>query len=580
MRDILVGLDKEDRNLIIFILAFSICMATYTIMRHLVFYSLAYDLGIFSQALWTTLHDGLFFYETPDFIYSETGSFFGVHFSPIMFLILSIYAVFPSPITLIILQIIIIDISSIFLYKLSNRILENKTLSLLIALLYLIHPAVIGGLIYDFHLEVFLPLFLYSALYAYEKRDLRSLFLYTTFLLIVLDFASILLVFLLVFYFGFLGNIDLVLKPFRVKIRDKAMLKYSLLYFVFIFVPYAILVIYGISFFGQFPFSTSTNWSFLGKGITGIILGLFNPFKLWLSILYDWELKRLWLLYTFGVLLFIPILAKREFLISLAPIFMFLVSTYRPYYQYGFQYGLIYVPLLIYAYIKGISRLPRDFKVTKIKVIGVSRFLSRARFKRKWFASISILLVIFLYPINIAYFGRDSPVNYFGGRSFIEPLPIPSSHTKVIYKAISLIPKDASVLAQMNIFPHLSHRAEAYVWLPEPDLYKVEYAIADKKSYYFNETPPGVNESYSVTFNKLLESGFYKVVFNEDGVVVLKKYVNARNYLKLEGFENQSSIFLKTEPFLTKSILLKPTSPIVSVRNSSLAAINSPSFWR
>ena len=65
-----------------------IFLSTITILKHQAFMSSGFDLGLFNQAFWTTTNEGMLFYETADLSFNPGGSFLGVHFSPILFILL------------------------------------------------------------------------------------------------------------------------------------------------------------------------------------------------------------------------------------------------------------------------------------------------------------------------------------------------------------------------------------------------------------------------------------------------------------------------------------------------------------
>ena len=79
-----------------------------TLLRHYSFGSSAWDLGIFNQAFYTTVKHGKLLYYTAELYANPGGTLFGVHFSPILFLIIPLYALLPTPGTLVVAQTIII----------------------------------------------------------------------------------------------------------------------------------------------------------------------------------------------------------------------------------------------------------------------------------------------------------------------------------------------------------------------------------------------------------------------------------------------------------------------------------------
>jgi len=120
------------------IVAYAIALSYYTILKYYTFHTHAADLGIFAQALASTLYYHRLFYESVDVaIIPKPGpigySFLDVHFSPTLFLLLPIYAVYPSPTTLLIAQSVIVALGALPIYWL-GRWLGRENLGALFAL--------------------------------------------------------------------------------------------------------------------------------------------------------------------------------------------------------------------------------------------------------------------------------------------------------------------------------------------------------------------------------------------------------------------------------------------------------------
>ena len=163
--------DRTDLALFLMIATYVVVFSVFSIARHYTFQTSAFDLGIFQQALWNSLNGNLF-YETPDLYNNPSGSFLGVHFSAIMFLLVPIYAIHSGAETLRILQSLVIGLAALPLYKLATHILRTKFRGLSIAAIYLLYFPVHLLNSYDFHLEAFLPLFIFS----FSYFDLRKIF--------------------------------------------------------------------------------------------------------------------------------------------------------------------------------------------------------------------------------------------------------------------------------------------------------------------------------------------------------------------------------------------------------------------
>ena len=119
------------------------------------------DLDIFEQALWTTIHSGEILYT------NEYGgsSHFGTHFSPILLLMLPVYALAPVTETIIIIQAVILAMGAIPLYYIGKKEVSEPA-GVITSVVYLLYPALHGVNTCEFHEIVFFP-FLYLAAAAF-----------------------------------------------------------------------------------------------------------------------------------------------------------------------------------------------------------------------------------------------------------------------------------------------------------------------------------------------------------------------------------------------------------------------------
>src|SRR5262249_12273478 len=98
-------------------------------------------------------------------------SWLGVHFSPILYLIAPLYALFPSTSTLLILNSVLIPLCAWPMFLIARTLLGSDVKALIVAMLYLLHPCVLNACIWDFHEIAFAPLaFGFGLLAVVEKR--------------------------------------------------------------------------------------------------------------------------------------------------------------------------------------------------------------------------------------------------------------------------------------------------------------------------------------------------------------------------------------------------------------------------
>lgn len=144
----------------------ALCSATLlslsSLRRHWAFGSGAYDLGIFTNAIWNLTHGNGYVSSVKNGL-----NLFADHQSPIFWLFAPFFSLFPHPETLLILQAIAISTGGVAVYWLGRQYLEgeNKTWAAALPLLYWAYLPVRNANAFDFHPEVLLlPLFLWAIL--------------------------------------------------------------------------------------------------------------------------------------------------------------------------------------------------------------------------------------------------------------------------------------------------------------------------------------------------------------------------------------------------------------------------------
>jgi uncharacterized membrane protein len=146
------------RLLAILIVAWIIIMAAFALARHNRLNSSAYDLAIYSQAVWNTSQGRPF---ASSF---EVENLLGDHVQLILLLLAPGYWLWPDAGVLLVAQAIVLGLAAIPIYRLAGRAFPSSPyLPLAFALAYLLYPAV--GFInrYDFHAIAFtIPILLFT----------------------------------------------------------------------------------------------------------------------------------------------------------------------------------------------------------------------------------------------------------------------------------------------------------------------------------------------------------------------------------------------------------------------------------
>jgi uncharacterized membrane protein len=490
---------------------YTIIFSYFTIMKHYEFRSYAWDFGIFNQSFWTTLYEGRFFYNNVELLVNPSGSFFGIHFSPILFLILPIYALYSTPQTLLILQSFVLALGALPLFKLTLRVLKYRVVGLLFVFAYLLYPPLQGINWFDFHVQSFLPLFFLSAMYFLEKKDWKYYLLFIVLALMCEEHATFVVLFLGLFVaFQYKARIISALR--NRNLRETPLL-ISVTTVMLSVAWYFMTVRIRNTFFPVNPaflssFQASSNWSVLGVADPMMIPLhiIFYPLQAILALGYDSLLKISYIVILFAPLAFRSFF-KMRYLLPIVPWFFYgLFSNYQPYYVIFNQYPAYVISFIFVAAVYAIC----DNKMPSLKAL------------RKY------LLVIVLFSVlSFAFVSPLSPIVTMLSDSGLKPI---TPRDQLIHEILAYVPPNASIITHNNLFPHVSSRINAYVaptigpiWNGNPSecrrftdeiLAKVDFVLVDIKSDPF---------AGSVVFSLMQENHGFRAFVSADGVILFKK---------------------------------------------------------
>lgn len=486
-----------------------ICNLVIGLFENTLFHSSAWDLGLFNQAFASTLHGtGFFTYSIEPFT-NPSGSFFGVHFSPILLAILPIYAVYPSIATLLAVQALVLGIGAVPIYRLSRSLLGSVGASVAIALSYLLYYPMQAANLFDFHVESFVVAPLLFSIYYLHVRKWKRFSLSIILALTTIEYASFLVA--AVGFAYLLMNIEGASWALKAKkFRDHRLLLPGLLSSVS--VAWFILARQVMSMFNPTPpiaFEGANNWSLIGAGsIAEIpIYALLYPANALRAVMFSLPLKLEYLGLLFVPVLLVPLLRPRTLVAAVPWIAFAFLSNYGPYYQLRNQYALFVVPGMFWALIMAFQRL-RSVKQARRLTI-VSHNLPR------------ILLI-------------SSMIGFVLFASFTYPDALSSSmpHFNYLNQIIQIVPAGASVLTQNNLFPHFSPDRFSVYAIP---IYIPSWSVSFNSivNLTFDKRPDfilvdGVTDphSASVASQWLRENGGYGVYASADGIILFKRSFN------------------------------------------------------
>ena len=179
-------------------LFFTALLSWASILRYRTYNATNFDLGIFAQMFeqlrrtghaWTTLER------------NQLLTHFGVHCSPVFYLLLPAYWLVPRIETLLVLQAAAVSAGALAVRAIAEHLFgKSPRLIALCCLLYLFHPGIPLGTLFDFHENKFLSVFLLWAVYFLLKEKPLPLLLFSLLTLSVKEDAAIYVVALALFW--------------------------------------------------------------------------------------------------------------------------------------------------------------------------------------------------------------------------------------------------------------------------------------------------------------------------------------------------------------------------------------------
>jgi len=440
-----------------------------TTLRYITYNNSTFDFGIFSQ---------MFYYMKKTllpFVTCERDrllSHFAVHISPIYYLILPIYFIFPSPITLQIMQALIVSSGIIPLYLIGKHYkLSNKVL-IAIAIAYSTYPALIGGTFYDLHENKFLTLLILWLFYFFEKKKTIYIYLFAILVLLVKEDAPL-----------YIGAISLYFIVGRKYYKHGIiLLALSIIYFIFVI---KMLSLYGegamLGRYSNFMLSPDDGLLTLFKTI------FLNPAYLFYQIFTHKKME--FMLLTLLPIVFIPLLNKKysSFILLIPYLVMNLMSNYIYQHSIDFQYTYGVSGIFFYLIVINLKEMNYNLKKYVVPMMVIS----------------SILL---------------SSTTMSWKTNYVDIYKESYKITKQIDQAISIIPDSASVEASGYFVPKLSSRDYIYNQGNSKHQYQTDYVVLDLR--------PGRESNMQIAIQNYKKNGYEVIVEIENVIVILKQNGN------------------------------------------------------
>ncbi len=445
-------------------------------LLHDSFHTSAFDLGVFTQEMRNTLQGNI--------LYSPAigGSQFVPHFSPVLFLLVPVYWLFPHAQTLLVVQCLLLAFGGYLIYVIARDYNYSHRASLILECLYFVNPLVWGVALFDFHTEAFvIPAFL--AMFLGLKRN-NWIFFGLGLLFVLASKEDVVLT------LGIFGAVLIIFDYWQ----HKKVQKTSIIIFLSAIFTYALsIVVSRLAIVGEpirvLSFLTN-RYAYVGKPVSEAIpmavSTIFSKGSLFLIGAYLAPLAAL------------PLLSPKWSIPGLIVMPSGIVSTNSGQHSQLMQYPAAALPFLFMAFIEVLPRVHMNQHIQLLIKKSNNRMITYS--------------FIFLIIISFSVISE--------GRINIASLP--DEHDAAINQVIGLVPDNVTVTASNEIFPHLSSRT--YVYLdavegkliaPAAGITKTDWGFPDKRTEYVIIDTKNYK---SFAFYTIVRSSEYKFVKSIDGV--------------------------------------------------------------
>lgn len=453
-----------------------------SILSYLSFSIAGFDLGIFDQAVWNSLHGRLL----ENTIVPDAPLLIGQRFSPILLALVPMYAVWTSPIILLLVQTVALGTSAFPLYWVARQRI-GRLWGLTLVIVYLLFPALQYVNLFEFHeVSLSVPLFALAVFFLLRQRY-EPLLICLGLVLLVKEELS----FTVLLFGVYIGIVQ------RRRLFGFGIAVFAITWAVF-------LLQYLLPFFrgseGYYYFSHGAaggaidRYGYLGSSLSEIITTLVTRPQYVLQHILTLP-KIEFVLLLLAPLVFIPLLSPEILMLAVPTLAISLLSDLDVIYSIKYHYTAPALAFLFFA-----------------MVIGLERILSwnalQAR-NRAWCAALGVLLL------------AASTMNYY----LVSPGPLSrnydatryalTAHTWIGESIFRLVPNDAIVVAQTGLIPHLTNRRRVYEFPGTEFPWQAEYLIADTSGSWY--------QRFRRQWDERLNSGYFQFIAQNDGFLLARR---------------------------------------------------------
>ena len=445
-----------------------------------------WDFGIYQQAIWSS-SNGRPFYEAADLETGGFGTFLQVHAAYLLYLVVPVYRILPFAATLLVIQSAVVAAGAYPLYRLGTDVTGTPRLGLAAAVMYLAWTPILAGNLYDFHIEAFLPVEIFTFVLFWNRRRYGMGLIAAGVAFATMEVAPVLIFFVGLFFLwppwgafvraaGFVRRSGLGIASLRTvwghARRELPLLPSAGLMLLCVIAYYVGLLLREqyLAFLLGVPGFPTVNRGYVIGGNFGE-LGLLAQ-----NLTIDLPTKLIVWALLFALLGFIPLFAPRTLILAAPWVVFTLLSAKTNYVVIGWQYGFIQAAALLVGFVFGLQELARRLGVPNEAGPDapeprgpppandpVSRRPSRWASRSLRSGTVAGVVFLALLSINLA----ASPINpslhnagFFGGGYRFSSINLAGFSDAV--DVAGLVPKGAVVLASENLFPLVANDLNAY----------------------------------------------------------------------------------------------------------------------
>jgi uncharacterized membrane protein len=469
------------------------------------------DMGIMTQALWTTTH-GALLHQTVCNIVSDTNclgdiSRLAIHFEPIMLPLALLYRVIPSPKTLQLVQVLVVATGAWPAYAIASRRLGSQAVGVGFAALYLLHASLDSAVTFDFHPVTLAAAFLMFAVYFMLTENTAGLFVSTVLAMSTKEEVAL-----------SVAVLALCMMLFQRRWRvGGALLALALLWVV---MELQIMRVASPTDFSP----TIGRYARLGDSPGGILAyTLTHPLFVLRAYVFD-QARQLYLRALVAPLGYLALFSPLALIITVPALAINMLSDNPAMYSGFLQYTAESIPIVVFASIQGAGVIARvgtsalgALRWARPAFNGLGDAVERALGGRRFSVSAALAAALAVLALGFSIHDqRDHPYTPLGA-TFAWPQT--NAHTRAADQMVALIPASASVSAQSDLVPHLSNRRAIYLFPYRAE--SAEYVLIDRKG----ERYPLQSEAatYANDVAGLLANPAYHIVAQRDGLILLAR---------------------------------------------------------